>query len=111
MCQFRLLCVSNLVNMMKYLDLVLLFANKLVVYKEDDYLYHFVLEVVCDEIYDLISMVVLSVIAMRKDNQLGLRKDNVADLVPVEKGLNIVLKKIGNLSNKMSSHAIYSVET
>ncbi len=54
-------------------------------------------------------MLIFSVICIRKDNQLGLRKDNLNDLTPLEKGLAIALKKIGNLSNKISSHAIYSI--
>jgi len=47
-CQFKLLYASNLVIMLKYLDSVLCFANKLVTYKEDDYLFQFVLEIICD---------------------------------------------------------------
>ena len=39
-----------------------------------------------------------------------MRKDNLNDLTPLDKGLNSVLKKIANLSNKISSHAIYSIE-
>ena len=69
------------------------------------------LEVVCDEMYDLISMIIFIVIAIMKDNQLGLRKNvNLGELAPIEKVLNIVLKKINNLSNKVSSHPIYSIE-
>ena len=82
-CQFKLLYISNLVAMMKYFDILLSYANKLVSYKEDDYLFHFVLEVICDEIYDLISMIIFCIICIRKDNQLGLRKDNIADLPPL----------------------------
>jgi hypothetical protein len=56
-------------------------------------------------------MVIFSVICVRKDNQLGFRKDNLPELAPLEKALSVVLKKIGSLSNKISNHAIYSVET
>lgn len=64
----------------------------------------------CDEIFDLVSMIIFSVIAITKDNQLGLRKDTLNELIPIEKMLNIVLKKINSLSNKISSHPIYSIE-
>jgi hypothetical protein len=73
----------NLGAMIKYLDGVVAYANKLVGYKDDDYLFSYVLEVVCDEIYDLISTIIMSVIAIRKDNQLGLRKDNPNELAPL----------------------------
>jgi len=55
-------------------------------------------------------MVILSIICIRKDNQLNLRKDNLNELIPIDKTLTISLKKINNLSNKISFHAIYSVE-
>ena len=54
-------------------------------------------------------MIIFSVIVLVKDNQLGLRKDNLGELNPLEKMLNVVLKKINNLSNRMSSHPIYSI--
>jgi hypothetical protein len=74
---------GNLGAMIKYLDVVVVYANKLVGYKDDDYLFSYVLDVVCDEIYDLISTIIMSVIAIRKDNQLGLRKDNPNELSPL----------------------------
>ncbi len=33
---------------MKYLDAIIVFAGKLLTYKEDDYLFHYVLEIMCD---------------------------------------------------------------
>ena len=55
-------------------------------------------------------MIIFIMIAIMKDSQLGLRKDaNLGELAPIEKVLNVVLKKINNLSNKVSSHPIYSI--
>lgn len=55
-------------------------------------------------------MIVMSIIALRKDNDLQLRFDNLKDLPAIERRLNASLKKISALSNYTGAHAIYSIE-
>ena len=69
-----------------------------------------IMNFICDEIYDVTSMLIISIVALRKDNDLQLRNDNLQELLPIEKMLNSCLKKISYLSNFISAHAIYSIE-
>lgn len=64
----------------------------------------------CDDIFDLVSMLVVSVICIRRDNDLQLRCDNMKDLKPLEAILKSCLKNISDLSNYVGAHAIYSLE-
>lgn len=65
----------------------------------------------CDEIYSLISMIIFSIIVIRKDNDLQLRNDSIKDLIPIEKMVNSNLRKISDISNFVAAHAIYSLES
>lgn len=84
--------------------------TKFIFSKDDKPIFDYVREIYCDEILDCISMLIFSIICMRKDNQLQLRKDNLSEINQIEKKLNNSLKKISNLSNYVSAHAIYSLE-
>ena len=55
-------------------------------------------------------MLIFSVLCVRKDNELNLRKDSIDKLKDIEKKLNHQLKKISYLSNHVNAHAIYSME-
>lgn len=55
-------------------------------------------------------MLIVSVICVRKDNELQLRHDNMKNVVPMERMINNCLKNISDLSNYIGAHAIYSLE-
>jgi hypothetical protein len=55
-------------------------------------------------------MTIYSIICIRKDNELKLRSDNLVELEPCDKKLGVMLKRINNISNSISHHAIYSIE-
>ena len=49
-------------------------------------------------------------ISLRKDNELKLRKDPLNKLAPLQKKMDTMLKKVGQLSNHTNGHPIYSLE-
>lgn len=55
-------------------------------------------------------MLIFSVICIRKDNELKLRKDPLDKIANLEKKLNTYLQKISYLSNHVDGHGIYSLE-
>lgn len=77
-CQFKILTFNHLKNLLKYMEILLAYSSKLLIFKDNEYIFYYVLENICDEIYDLISMIIFSIICIRKDNQIGLRKDNLS---------------------------------
>lgn len=72
--------------------------------------YDYIKELYCDEILDAISMLIFSVLCLRKDNELKLRTDPLDRIFKIEKNINNQLKKISYLSNHFSEHPIYSLE-
>lgn len=52
--------------------------SKLIYSKKENELIEYTKEVYCDEILDAVSMLIFSVISIRKDNELKLRKDDLA---------------------------------
>lgn len=65
-------------------------------------IYDYIKELYCDEIIDAISMLIFSVLCLRKDNELKLRKDPIERIGEIEKKINSQLKKISYLSNHFS---------
>jgi len=55
-------------------------------------------------------MFIFSVLCIRKDNELKLRKDPLDKIANLEKKLNTYLQKISYLSNHVDGHGIYSLE-
>jgi hypothetical protein len=55
-------------------------------------------------------MLIFSIISIRKDNEIGLRKDPMERFKEIEKKLNSYLQKISYLSNHVGGHGIYSLE-
>ena len=55
-------------------------------------------------------MLIFSVLCIRKDNEMKLRKDSLEKLKNIEKKINSQLQKISYLSNHVNAHAIYSLE-
>jgi len=53
---------------------------------------------------------IFSILSIRKDNDLKLRKDSLSQLKEMEKKMNGFLQKISYLSNHVSGHGIYSLE-
>ena len=83
--------------------------TKFLFIKKDENLIEYIKEVYCDEILDSISTIIFSIISIRKDNELKLRKDPLNQLKEVEKKINPFLQKISYLSNHVSGHGIYSL--
>ena len=69
-----------------------------------------IINFICDQIYDLVSMLIMSIVAVRKDNDLQLRADDLQQIPGIQKKLNLSLKRISALSNFTGAHAIYSIE-
>jgi hypothetical protein len=78
--------------------------------KNEDNLIEYLKELYCDEILDITSILIFSVLCIRKDNELKLRKDSLDQIASLEKKLNTYLQKISHLSNHVDGHGIYSLE-
>lgn len=73
---FKLLTIQDIAYLVSYLQYLISFV---VTKKNTDpsELNQAIINFCCDEIYDVISMVIFSVISIRKDNELQLRVDNL----------------------------------
>lgn len=107
--KFNTLEIKDIGHMVAYLEKLTGYLKKYVSDYKGSELITMVINFICDDIYDLVSMLVMSIIALRKDNDLQLRNDNLSELPAVEKVLNSNLKKISYLSNFTGAHAIYSI--
>ena len=66
-----------------YLQKLVTFIQKKVNQKAESELIRYTINFVCDDIFDLVSMLILSVICIRKDNEIQLRNDNLKELGPL----------------------------
>ena len=109
--KFKCITVEFIQFIQEYLNwLTSSVKTKFLFIKKDENLIEYIKEVYCDEILDSISTIIFSIISIRKDNELKLRKDPLNQLKEVEKKINPFLQKISYLSNHVSGHGIYSLQ-
>jgi hypothetical protein len=109
--KFKLVTVEVLEDLLKYLSWVTdSIKTKLLFIKKDKGVLSYAKELYCDEIMDIISMLIFAVICLRKDNELKIRKDPLEKIGAIEKKMNSQLQKISYLSNHVNAHPIYSLE-
>jgi hypothetical protein len=106
---FRKMGIEDIGGMVGYLQQLILYVTHCLAMDSSE-LSHYLSSFTCDEIHDLISTTIMCVISLRRDNELQLRRDKLGELQPIEKRLNGCLRKLSEVSNFISAHAIYSLE-
>jgi hypothetical protein len=76
---FKKMSIQDISDMVAYLQLLILYVSQRLIMESSE-LVQSIIAFVCDEIHDLISTVIMCVISLRKDNELQLRRDKLADL-------------------------------
>lgn len=111
--KFKHMTVDKLGVLEKHLGWVLDSVNSKFVmgqHQADSDLMDYAREVYCDEVLDAISMLVMSMMCIRKDVELGIRKESLNWLPSMQKRVANLLKRISQLANHTSGHNIYSLE-
>ena len=79
--KFKLITVEAIEGFQNYLNWILTsIKNKFLFLKKDENLIEYIKELYCDEVLDLISTMIFSILSIRKDNELKLRKDSLENL-------------------------------
>lgn len=79
--KFKLITVEAIDGFQNYLNWILTsIKNKFLFLKKDESLIEYIKELYCDEVLDLISTMIFSILSIRKDNELKLRKDSLENL-------------------------------